>query len=76
MHTYYRTLSVLAVLFILTFTGAYAQQTIGIIRGVVADETGGVLPGVDITARNTDTGITRTTISDDEGRFRLPQLAV
>ncbi len=68
MSNYSRTLSVLAVLFILTFTGVYAQQTTGIIRGMVADETGGVLPGVDITARNTDTGITRVSISDDEGR--------
>jgi len=72
----YRTLSVLTVLFILTFTGAYAQQTSGSIRGTVTDETGGVLPGVDITARNTDTGITRVVISDDEGRYRLPQLAL
>jgi len=72
----YRTLSVLTILFILTFTGAYAQQTTGVIRGTVTDETGGVLPGVDITARNTDTGITRVVISDDEGRFRLPQLAI
>ena len=67
----YRTLSLLAVLFILTFTGVYAQQTTGILRGVVADETGGILPGVDITARNTGTGITRVVISDDEGRYRL-----
>jgi len=72
----YRTLSVLAVLFILTFTGVYAQQTTGILRGRVADETGGVLPGVDITARNRDTGITRVGISDDEGRYRLSQLAL
>ena len=72
----YRILSVLAVLFILTFTGVYAQQTTGVIRGRVADETGGILPGVDITARNQDTGITRVGISDDEGRYRLSQLAL
>ena len=72
----YRTLSVLAVLFILTFTGAYAQQTTGILQGRVVDETGGVLPGVDITARNRDTGITRVVISDDEGRYRLSQLSL
>ena len=76
MNTYSRTLSVLAVLFILTFTGAYAQQTTGVLRGNVTDETGGVLPGVDITARNRDTGITRVGISDDEGRYRLSQLAL
>ena len=72
----YRTLSVLTILFVLTFTGAYAQQTTGILRGRVADETGGILPGVDITARNQDTGITRAVVSDDEGRYRLSQLAL
>ena len=75
MLTRNRTFVVMAVL-LFSFAGAYAQQTTGIIRGTVADETGGVLPGVDITARNRDTGITRVAISDDEGRFRLSQLAL
>ena len=75
MLTRNQTFSVIAIL-LFNFAGAYAQQTTGIIRGTVADETGGVLPGVDITARNQDTGITRVAVSDDEGRYRLSQLAL
>jgi len=71
----YRTLSVFTILLVFAFTGLYAQQTTGIISGVVSDETGGVLPGVEVTARNTGTEATRTVISDDEGRYRLLQLA-
>ncbi len=64
----------MSVVLVFTFVGIYAQQTTGTISGVVKDETGGVLPGVSITAQNTDIGATRTAISDDEGRYRFPQL--
>ena len=73
--TTYQRLSVFAILFVFTFAGVYAQETTGNISGVVKDETGGVLPGVEVTARNTGTEATRTVISDDEGRYRLAQLA-
>ena len=43
----YRTLSVLAILLVYALTGLYAKQTTGTISGVVSDETGGVLRGVD-----------------------------
>ncbi|MCH8183706.1 MAG: carboxypeptidase regulatory-like domain-containing protein [Proteobacteria bacterium] len=71
----YRTLAVCTILLVFAFTGLNAQQTTGTISGVVSDETGGVLPGVDVTARNTGTEATRTVISDDEGRYRLSQLS-
>ncbi|MDA2935126.1 carboxypeptidase regulatory-like domain-containing protein, partial [Acidobacteria bacterium AH-259-D05] len=71
----YREWFVVTFVVIFAFAGIYAQQTTGIISGTVADETGGVLPGVEVTARNTETGLTRTAISDDEGRYRLAQLA-
>ena len=73
--TIYQRFSMFAVLFVFTFAGVFAQQTGGTISGVVKDETGGVLPGVEVTARNTGTEATRTAISDDEGRYWLPQLA-
>ena len=53
-----------------------AQVTAGTILGVVKDETGGVLPGVEVLVTNVDTGATRTVVSDDEGRYRAPQLAL
>jgi outer membrane receptor protein involved in Fe transport len=71
---FHRVFSVIIILVVFSFVGVYAQQTAGIISGVVKDETGGVLPGVSLTARNTGTEATRTVISDDEGRYRLPQL--
>jgi len=72
--TSYHKLFLFAVLFVFTFAGVYAQ-TGGTISGVVKDETGGVLPGVEVTARNTGTEASRTVISDDEGRYRVVQLA-
>jgi len=55
---------------------AWAQTTTGTILGTVSDETGGVLPGVEITLTNTDTGASRTVVSDDEGRYRSPNLTL
>ena len=46
----------------------------GQISGVVRDESGGVLPGVDVTATQTDTGFKRTAISDGNGLYTLPAL--
>jgi len=51
-----------------------AQGTTGTILGVVEDESQAVLPGVTVTATNIETNQSRTVISDDEGRYRLPQL--
>jgi len=70
-----RALLAMSVVLVFTLVGVHAQQTMGTISGVVQDETGGVLPGVEVTARNTETETTRTVISDDEGRYRLSQLA-
>ena len=50
------------------------QTTTAIISGTVVDETGGVLPGVEVSVTNVETGITRDSVSDDEGRYRVPQL--
>ncbi len=66
---------VVAFAVILTFAAGNAQQTTGTVSGVVQDETGGVIPGAEVTAVNTETSATRTVLSDDEGRYRIPQLA-
>ena len=51
-----------------------AQETGGTLAGEVRDESGAVIPGVSITLRNTETGLTRSTVTDDQGHYRLPQL--
>ena len=48
-----------------------AQGAGGVIAGVVTDAQGGVLPGVTLTARNTETGVVRTTVTEADGRYRL-----
>src|SRR5689334_20557800 len=51
-----------------------AQTTTASISGTVVDSTGGVLPGAAVSAINTGTGIKRTTTSNGDGRFYLPEL--
>ncbi|MFB3855093.1 MAG: carboxypeptidase regulatory-like domain-containing protein [Vicinamibacterales bacterium] len=46
------------------------------ISGVVRDPSGGVLPGVEVTALKTDTGLTRTTFTGEDGSYTLPNLPV
>ena len=53
---------------------AWAQLTRGIISGTVSDNSGGVLPGVTVTITNQDTGVVRTTVSNDSGVYRVPAL--
>ena len=51
-------------------------QAIGEILGTVRDPSGAVLPRAKITAIQTATGLTRSTTSDAEGTYTLPQLPV
>jgi outer membrane receptor protein involved in Fe transport len=51
-------------------------QSTAEIRGVVQDESGGVVPGATVTVINELTGLERTAISDDGGRFNVPRLPV
>ena len=44
------------------------------ISGTVRDQSGAVLPGVEVTATQTDTGITRTTVTNETGSYVLPNL--
>jgi hypothetical protein len=48
---------------------AFAQSAS--IEGVAKDEQGGVLPGVTVTLRNQDSGVTRTASSAGDGRYRF-----
>jgi hypothetical protein len=54
----------------------FAQQTDATIAGEIKDTLGGALVGVEITARNLETGFTRTATSVDEGRFVFPGMPV
>jgi hypothetical protein len=64
----------LILLLLLGTVSAAAQTQLGAIQGTIADQTGGVLPGVTVTATNLDTGIARTTTSNEVGVYRIQSL--
>lgn len=55
---------------------SFAQGWSGYLEGTVVDPTGASLPGASIQLRNTATGQTRTTHTDDTGFYSFPLLAV
>src|SRR5260221_10432798 len=68
-----RRLAVLAVL-LLSASIVHAQIAAATLSGTVKDDTGGVLPGADIVAKNVDTGISRSIVSNGDGAFTLAGL--
>src|SRR5437870_183337 len=58
----------------LSSADAWAQATAQI-SGTVKDPSGAVLPGAEVTASQTETGITRMTVSNETGAYVLPNLA-
>src|SRR5476649_2804734 len=63
---------VLVISALLAFSPAmgYAQEAV--LSGTVTDSTGGVLPGVTVTATHTATGNTFVAVTDEKGGYRLP----
>src|ERR1700716_3340604 len=54
---------------------AHAQTTTTIF-GTVADKTSGVLPGVDVTAVNAGTNLSRTAQTNAQGEYRMEFMPV
>jgi Carboxypeptidase regulatory-like domain len=55
---------------------SFAQAPTGTILGVVKDASGGSISGATVTAVDTETGLTRTLTTADDGAYRFPALAV
>src|SRR5688500_16279387 len=62
-----------ALILLLTAGAAWAQGTAQL-SGTVRDESGAVLPGVTVTATQTDTGLARTAVTDGDGNYLLTNL--
>src|SRR5262245_5134528 len=62
-------------LVVISCSCVWAQATAQI-SGTAKDQTAAVLPGVEIRATQTDTGITRDTITNESGLFILPNLPI
>ncbi|PYQ23574.1 MAG: hypothetical protein DMF81_08375 [Acidobacteria bacterium] len=69
--------SVIALLLVLPMpASAQSLAAGGAIEGTITDQSGGVLPGVNVTIRNVGTGIVRETRTDSAGVYRAPLLPV
>ena len=55
---------------------AFSQGSTAAISGVVRDATGAVIPGVAVTAKHIETGLTRAAESDAAGNYSMPSLPV
>src|SRR5687767_3227811 len=62
-----------ALILLLSAGAAWAQATAQM-SGTVRDESGAVLPGVTVTATQTDTGLVRTAVTDETGGYLLTNL--
>src|SRR2546425_11633594 len=56
-------------------TPAAAQGTADMV-GRVADSSGGILPGVTVTARHLATNVTRTTVTSETGDYAFTALSI
>ena len=66
--------SILLVLLGICATAGSAQAGAGRVHGVVADESGGVLPGVTVVAAAEDGRILATSVTDEVGRYAFTTL--
>ncbi len=60
---------------VLGVASAWAQATAQI-SGTVKDQSGAVLPGVEVTATKTDTGISRNAVTNETGSYVLSNLPI
>src|SRR6267143_1185703 len=60
---------------LLVFAGnALAQTSNGTIVGTVIDKSGAAVPNAKVTAANKELGVTRTTVTDSLGGYRIGDL--
>src|SRR3989441_5057946 len=54
----------------------FTQVNTATISGTVHDESGAVLPGASVVIQNQDTGISRTIVTNETGRYSAPALGL
>jgi hypothetical protein len=70
-------LSLVAVAFLFAAsTSAFAQTVTGSIRGTITDSAGAAVAGAKITARNVNTGVVSTSITDRSGTYNFQSLLI
>src|SRR5438105_694173 len=56
--------------------GEARAQATAQISGIVRDQSGAVLPGVELTATQTDTGISRSGVTNEAGAYVMANLSL
>src|SRR2546425_7763646 len=76
LHTLVRVGAAIVGLIALGSCLVFAQGSTAAISGVVRDATGAVIPGVTITAKHIESGLTRAAVSNETGGYSLQLLPV
>src|SRR5262245_46209333 len=63
-----------AVLLLLAVPISTFAQVNAVVSGTVSDASGALVPGVEVTAKNINTGITQTRLTNETGSYDFPTL--
>ena len=66
--------AVLSLLSVLSVGPVFGQGALSEVNGTVADQSGAVLPGVTVTLSEETTGLTRSVVANETGRWVIPAL--
>ena len=67
---------ILGLCFCSIFSALFGQGINSSVEGLVADQTGGVVPGAEVALINLRTGRELTTLTNDRGRYMFPSVPV
>ncbi|PYS19137.1 MAG: TonB-dependent receptor, partial [Acidobacteria bacterium] len=76
VRSFVRFVTAIVVLIALPTCLLFAQTSTATILGVVKDASGALVPGVSITIKHTESGLTRTVVSGERGGYNVPLLPV
>jgi hypothetical protein len=65
---------IVALALVLSISSVLQAQDVASITGVVTDQTGAVIQGVDVTLRNPQTGVTYKAVTNSSGSYTLSQI--
>jgi len=69
-----RAARLLVCVFAILFAGAAVAQTTGTITGLVTDANGATLAGAKVSAKNADSGVVRSVVTNKAGEYALPSM--
>src|SRR5436189_1189565 len=76
LHVLGRFVTLIFALIVLGTCLSVAQTSTATILGTVKDSTGALVPGVSITVKHTESGLTRSVVSGERGAYTVPSLPV